>query len=29
MACSEDCCRQLQSAVSEDIQLGRDLGLDK
>ena len=29
IACSEDCCRQLQEAVSEDIQLGRDLGLNK
>lgn len=29
MTCSEDCCRQLQSAVSQDIQLGRDLGLNK
>jgi hypothetical protein len=26
MACSEDCCRRLQAAVSEDIQLGRSLG---
>jgi hypothetical protein len=29
MTCSEDCCRQLQSAVSEDIQMGRDFGLNK
>ena len=29
MTCSEECCRQLQSAVSEDVQLGRDLGVNK
>jgi hypothetical protein len=29
MTCSEDCCRQLQAAVSEDIQLGRSLGLNQ
>ena len=28
MTCSEDCCRRLQAAVSEDIQLGRSLGLN-
>ena len=28
MTCSEDCCRRLQAAVSEDIQLGRVLGLN-
>ena len=27
MTCSEDCCTRLQAAVSEDIQLGRSLGL--
>jgi hypothetical protein len=29
MVCSEDCCRQLQAAVGEDIELGRDLGLNE
>jgi hypothetical protein len=28
MTCSEDCCRRLQAAVSEYIQLGRSLGLN-
>ena len=29
MTCSEDCCRQLETAVSEDTQLGRSLGLNE
>lgn len=29
MTCSEECCRQLQAAVSEDIQMGRSLGLNE
>jgi hypothetical protein len=29
MSRSEDCGRQLQAAVSEDIQLGRHLGLNE
>jgi len=29
MTCSEDCCRQLQAAVSEDILLGHALGLNE
>jgi hypothetical protein len=26
VACSEDCCKELQAAVKEDIELGRVLG---